>query len=141
MTEKSANPRWRKAAKRRKLAHWMMLKQALLVLIRIYQLTLSQLLGPCCRFVPSCSRYAATCIEHHGVLRGCWLALRRLLRCHPFHPGGYDPPPLPGAPPAQRSVGHAADAPCCAGERCTAVRAPALTLGAGEPQAELSARR
>jgi putative membrane protein insertion efficiency factor len=71
-----------------------MVKQALLLLIRVYQLTLSPLLGPCCRFEPSCSRYAAACIQHHGVLRGAWLALRRLLRCHPFHPGGYDPPPL-----------------------------------------------
>ncbi|OQX70304.1 MAG: membrane protein insertion efficiency factor YidD [Sorangiineae bacterium NIC37A_2] len=67
----------------------------LLALIRLYQLTLSPLLGPTCRFEPSCSRYAATCLSTHGPLRGSWLALRRIARCHPFHPGGYDPPPPP----------------------------------------------
>jgi putative membrane protein insertion efficiency factor len=71
------------------------MKQLALLLIRIYQLTLSPLLGPSCRFEPSCSRYAMACIEGHGVLRGGWLAVRRILRCHPFNPGGYDPPPLP----------------------------------------------
>jgi uncharacterized protein len=65
----------------------------LLALIRLYQLLLSPLLGNVCRFEPSCSRYAAACLEHHGALRGSWLALKRLARCHPFHPGGYDPPP------------------------------------------------
>ena len=71
-----------------------MIKRALLLLIRIYQLTLSPLLGNACRFEPSCSRYASLCIESHGVLRGGYLAVRRILRCHPFHPGGYDPPPV-----------------------------------------------
>jgi uncharacterized protein len=68
----------------------------LLLLIRAYQLLLSPLLGPSCRFEPSCSRYAAACIREHGALRGGYLAVRRILRCHPFHPGGYDPPPLGG---------------------------------------------
>jgi len=67
----------------------------LILLIRVYQWTLSPLLGPCCRFHPSCSRYALACLEHHGTLTGGWLTLKRLSRCHPFHPGGYDPPPLP----------------------------------------------
>ncbi|HVW30814.1 MAG TPA: membrane protein insertion efficiency factor YidD [Polyangiaceae bacterium] len=71
-----------------------MIARLLLVLIRIYQLVLSPLLGGSCRFEPSCSRYAALCIHTHGALRGSSLAVRRLLRCHPFHPGGYDPPPL-----------------------------------------------
>ena len=62
-------------------------------LIRLYQWTLSPLLGPRCRFYPSCSCYAHSAIERYGVLRGMWLALRRLLRCHPFSPGGYDPLP------------------------------------------------
>jgi uncharacterized protein len=62
-------------------------------IIRIYQWTLSPLLGPCCRFYPSCSCYAHTAIERHGVLRGTWLAAGRLLRCHPFARGGYDPVP------------------------------------------------
>jgi putative membrane protein insertion efficiency factor len=74
-----------------------MVARALIFLIRIYQLTLSRLLGPVCRFHPSCSRYAAECLELHGALRGSYLAARRLAKCHPFHPGGYDPPPPPKA--------------------------------------------
>jgi putative membrane protein insertion efficiency factor len=63
------------------------------LLIRCYQLTVSSLLGPRCRFHPSCSQYALEAVRAHGALGGAWLALRRLLRCHPFHPGGYDPVP------------------------------------------------
>jgi hypothetical protein len=62
-------------------------------MIRVYQLTLSPLLGPACRFYPSCSEYAIQAITRHGPLRGMWYALRRLLRCHPFHQGGFDPVP------------------------------------------------
>ena len=61
--------------------------------IRGYQLVISPMIGPRCRFYPSCSCYAHTAIERHGVVRGLWLGLRRLLRCHPFAPGGYDPVP------------------------------------------------
>jgi putative membrane protein insertion efficiency factor len=71
------------------------MKGLALLLIRLYQLTLSPLLGPTCRFEPSCSRYAMACIDGHGVLRGGWLAAKRIARCHPWNPGGYDPPPLP----------------------------------------------
>jgi putative membrane protein insertion efficiency factor len=89
-----------------------MFRQALLILIRIYQLALSPLLGPCCRFEPSCSRYTAQCVERFGVLRGSWLGLRRLLRCHPWNAGGHDPPPLPPGHEARDSspsaCGHAA---------------------------------
>jgi uncharacterized protein len=63
------------------------------VLIRGYQLAVSPLWGPCCRFHPSCSHYALEAFEQHGVLRGGLLALRRLARCHPFHAGGFDPVP------------------------------------------------
>ena len=77
-----------------------MIRAALLLVIRIYQLTLSRLLGPACRFEPSCSHYAATCIERFGALRGSWLGLKRIGRCHPFHPGGFDPPPLRQEHPA-----------------------------------------
>jgi len=69
------------------------LSRALLRLIRLYQLLLSPLFGNVCRFYPSCSRYAATCVERFGVLRGSTLAVARLCRCHPFHPGGVDLPP------------------------------------------------
>ncbi len=62
-------------------------------LIRLYQLMLSPLLGPSCRFEPSCSRYTATCVQRLGVARGLWLGARRIGRCHPFSEGGYDPPP------------------------------------------------
>ena len=64
------------------------------LLIRLYQWTLSPLLGPVCRFHPSCSHYALEAIERFGVLRGSWLTLRRLGRCHPWHAGGFDPVPL-----------------------------------------------
>jgi uncharacterized protein len=62
-------------------------------LIRAYQLTLSPLLGPRCRFYPSCSQYALEAVGQYGARRGSWLALRRLARCHPWHAGGYDPVP------------------------------------------------
>jgi putative membrane protein insertion efficiency factor len=62
-------------------------------LIRCYQLFVSPLLGPRCRFYPSCSHYALEALQAHGSIRGSYLALRRLLRCHPWHPGGYDPVP------------------------------------------------
>ncbi|MBF0162279.1 MAG: membrane protein insertion efficiency factor YidD [Magnetococcales bacterium] len=69
------------------------MKTVLLGLIRAYQLLLSPLLPRSCRFFPSCSDYAMEAIARHGSLRGGWLAFRRLLRCHPFHPGGLDPIP------------------------------------------------
>jgi putative membrane protein insertion efficiency factor len=70
-----------------------MLARALVALLHLYQLTLSRLLGRVCRFEPSCSRYAVACIETHGAVRGTLLSVRRVCKCHPFHPGGYDPPP------------------------------------------------
>lgn len=73
-----------------------------LLLIKLYQLLLSPLFTGSCRFVPSCSAYAAEAIERHGVLRGTWLALRRLSRCHPLGAAGFDPVPPPRQiPPAQ----------------------------------------
>ena len=68
-------------------------RQLLLWFIRAYQLLLSPLIGPRCRFYPSCSCYAHTAIERHGALKGTWLSLCRLIRCHPFNKGGYDPVP------------------------------------------------
>jgi hypothetical protein len=69
------------------------LSQLVLFLIRSYQRLLSPLLGPRCRFYPSCSQYAFEAIERHGLARGSMLALRRLIRCHPLNPGGFDPVP------------------------------------------------
>jgi len=65
----------------------------LVQLLRGYQRFVSPLLGPRCRFYPSCSAYALEAVRLHGALRGSWLAVRRLSRCHPFHPGGLDPVP------------------------------------------------
>jgi putative membrane protein insertion efficiency factor len=62
-------------------------------LIRSYQLLISPVLGPSCRYLPSCSDYAAEAIERHGALAGTWLAVRRLARCHPWGGSGYDPVP------------------------------------------------
>ena len=67
--------------------------RVLLVLIEAYRLVLSPLIGGFCRYVPTCSAYGAEAIRRHGAARGSWLALRRICRCHPFHPGGYDPVP------------------------------------------------
>ncbi|MBN2342960.1 MAG: membrane protein insertion efficiency factor YidD [Deltaproteobacteria bacterium] len=63
--------------------------------IRFYQLAISPWLGPKCRFTPSCSHYTIQCIQRFGVLKGSFLGLKRLLRCHPFGGFGYDPPPEP----------------------------------------------
>ena len=63
-------------------------------LIRGYQLFISPMLGPQCRFTPTCSTYAIEAIQLHGLIKGCWLAAKRILRCHPLHPGGDDPVPL-----------------------------------------------
>jgi uncharacterized protein len=68
-------------------------RQAAGALIRGYQALVSPLLPPSCRFTPSCSQYALEAVTRHGALRGTWLAARRLARCHPFHPGGFDPVP------------------------------------------------
>ena len=62
-----------------------------LALLRLYAAAISPFLGPCCRFEPSCSAYTRTAVERYGVTRGLWMGIRRLLRCHPFHPGGWDP--------------------------------------------------
>jgi putative membrane protein insertion efficiency factor len=69
------------------------MRHVLKILIRAYQLALSPLLGPRCRFYPSCSHYALEAIESHGALHGSWLSAKRICRCHPFNPGGFDPVP------------------------------------------------
>ena len=68
-------------------------KRALLWMIRFYRVSISPLHPGCCRFTPTCSQYAMEAVEKYGALKGGYLALRRILRCHPLHKGGYDPVP------------------------------------------------
>ena len=72
---------------------WLLPRHLLAGLVRGYQLVISPALPPSCRFTPSCSQYALEAIMRHGAVRGTWLTVRRLVRCHPFHPGGFDPVP------------------------------------------------
>lgn len=68
-----------------------MARRGAIAVIRLYQVAVSPLLGPHCRFAPSCSAYMAEAIAFHGLRRGVWYGIRRLARCHPFHAGGFDP--------------------------------------------------
>ncbi len=70
-----------------------MIKKLFLLLIRFYRVFLSPLKPPSCRYIPTCSEYAMIAIERYGALKGGWMAVKRVLRCHPFHKGGYDPVP------------------------------------------------
>ncbi|MCP5102115.1 MAG: membrane protein insertion efficiency factor YidD [bacterium] len=70
-----------------------MIKKFFLLLIRFYRGAISPLLGSNCRFLPTCSMYTYEAIEMHGVLKGIFLGTKRILKCHPFHPGGFDPVP------------------------------------------------
>src|SRR6266513_5724299 len=79
------------------------MRHVVALLIRLYQWTVSPLLGPVCRFYPSCSRYALEAVLRFGVVRGGALAIARLARCHPWHAGGFDPvPEAPGTPGPRR---------------------------------------
>jgi putative membrane protein insertion efficiency factor len=69
------------------------MKDLVLAAIRLYRLTLGRVLPPSCRFEPSCSAYGYEAVNKHGVIRGVWLATKRLSRCHPLNPGGFDPVP------------------------------------------------
>ncbi|HEY8076935.1 MAG TPA: membrane protein insertion efficiency factor YidD [Labilithrix sp.] len=70
-----------------------MIAKLFIALVRLYQLAISPWIGRVCRFEPSCSRYAIACLESRGALRGSLLSVKRLCKCHPFHPGGVDLPP------------------------------------------------
>lgn len=69
------------------------MKYILMGFIRLYQMTISRVLPPSCRFYPSCSHYGYEAVAKHGAIKGSWLTLKRLARCQPFNPGGYDPVP------------------------------------------------
>lgn len=69
------------------------MKQLLMFLVRAYQLLVSPVLPPTCRFSPSCSQYSHEAISRHGALKGLWLTIKRVIRCNPWNPGGYDPVP------------------------------------------------
>ena len=69
------------------------MKNALIKCVRFYRKYISPLKRPCCIYVPTCSQYALEALEKYGALKGSYLAIRRILRCHPFHKGGYDPVP------------------------------------------------
>ncbi len=69
------------------------MREGVVLLIHLYRHTFSIVLGPCCRFTPSCSSYALIAIQRFGVIKGGFLSFRRVLKCHPFHVGGYDPVP------------------------------------------------
>lgn len=87
--------------------------------IAVYRRFVSPLLGPRCRFYPTCSAYAVQALQQHGAVKGLWLAVRRLLRCHPWNPGGYDPVP-PAGPGAGTQTTPATDsaAPTLGAPRC-----------------------
>jgi hypothetical protein len=69
------------------------MKRLLVSLLRAYQYAISPFLGRRCRYYPSCSEYAVEAVEKHGAIKGGWLGVKRVCRCHPWHPGGYDPVP------------------------------------------------
>ncbi len=71
----------------------MMLRRIPMFMIRVYQRTLSRALPPSCRFTPTCSEYTYQAIEKYGIFKGGWLGIKRISRCHPLNPGGYDPVP------------------------------------------------
>jgi uncharacterized protein len=72
---------------------YKLINEGFIILIHLYRYTLSTFLGPCCRFTPSCSSYAVLSVQRFGAKEGTWLIFKRLIKCHPFHPGGYDPVP------------------------------------------------
>lgn len=78
----------------------------LIAALRGYKRWISPLLGPRCRFHPTCSEYAMQAVARYGAVRGSWLAVRRLLRCHPLHPGGHDPVPAPARPHPRPPTGN-----------------------------------
>ena len=108
--------------------------RALLAAVAFYSRAISPAFPPRCRFAPTCSAYAAEAIAEHGAARGSWLALRRLLKCAPWHPGGFDPVPPPrdsGTPATGHSSGSAATAPSPAAAHDRSHRDPTTSPAPG----------
>ncbi|MDY0008803.1 MAG: membrane protein insertion efficiency factor YidD [Bdellovibrionales bacterium] len=111
------------------------LSKILLLLIRGYQLTLSAFMGKQCRFYPSCSHYAMDAIRHYGALRGGWMGMRRILRCHPWNPGGYDPLPVPEDASLPEKGKFCSENRCdCATDAAQAKNTGAASSGISPPQ-------
>lgn len=81
------------------------MRYVFIFIVRAYQVVLSPLLPAACRYHPTCSHYAIEALEKHGAIRGGWLAVKRIARCHPFRPGGFDPVPEPTPPASPRRDG------------------------------------
>jgi hypothetical protein len=108
--------------------------RCLAAVVRFYQLGISPLLGPSCRFAPTCSEYAREALTEHGAWRGGWLALRRLLRCNPFCEGGYDPVPAPRRRPSEQDHANSVTS-TAAGATTTADLGDTLNAPANAPSA------
>lgn len=106
----------------------------MLAFIRVYQFTLSTLMGKQCRFYPSCSYYAAEAIQRFGAVRGGWMGFRRIMRCHPWNPGGYDP--VPESLPVQGKFYSENRCNCAthAAQAITCAENPAATAPRGQEQ-------
>ena len=93
MTSNASNAKSEKSSKRSRDKFRKVIQAPFLLMIKFYQVCISPLLPNCCRFEPSCSVYATEAIKKHGVIKGCFLAAKRILRCHPWGGSGYDPVP------------------------------------------------
>ena len=89
------------------------MKPILIALIKVYQIALSPFFGQQCRFTPTCSHYAIESLQTYGALKGFWLTIKRLSRCHPWHIGGYDPVPKLHTNIDTRAEISSASTPCC----------------------------
>ena len=103
--------------------HWAAeVKYLLIGLLKVYRLVISPLYGQVCRYYPSCSAYALRAVETHGAIRGSWLAVRRVGRCHPWTPGGYDP--VPGTPEFAEEMRVQAESAATMGTQADSRRPP-----------------
>jgi hypothetical protein len=114
-------------------------KYVLIGLLKVWRLAISPLYGNVCRYYPSCSAYALRAVQYHGAIRGSWLAARRLLRCHPWTPGGYDP--VPGTPEFDEEMHEQSRKAATMGSGPVVGTGPVGSAGAGPAGAAESGRR